>query len=132
MRRHPKNQSRPYSFPHGVDTKGLNGDQGARVGGAASRAISVLPKFDGVFADKPVGGFDCLCVVSAVEIDAKLDVAVLPDLISAVMRHVRQPQRAIRVRWSVFALACEAKTSVLKPLQTCTSAHSKKRPVAGE
>jgi hypothetical protein len=43
---------------------------------------SVLPKLDGEFSDKPVGGFDCLCVVSAVEIDARLDVAVRSNLIS--------------------------------------------------
>ena len=30
-----------------------------------------MPKFDGEFVDQLAGGFDCLCVVSAVEIDAR-------------------------------------------------------------
>jgi hypothetical protein len=29
-----------------------------------------MPQLDGEFADQLAGGFDCLCVVSAVEIDA--------------------------------------------------------------
>ena len=52
---------------------------------------AALPKFDGVFADKPFGGFDCLGVVGAVEISTCLDATVRPYLISAVMRHVRFP-----------------------------------------
>ena len=50
-----------------------------------------MPKFDGEFANKPIGGFDCLCVVSAVKIDSRLDVAVRSNLISTVLRHVPIP-----------------------------------------
>jgi hypothetical protein len=88
-----------------------------------------MPQLDGEFAGQLAGGFDCLCVVSAFEIDARLDVAVRSDLIQTIVRHVPHPN--VRPRHDgTFALDCEAKTSVPQRLQTCTSAHKRDMPVA--
>ena len=127
MRRHPKNQSRVAVFVptrRGVDTKGLSGDSGRASWWRFQPGYHPIPppKFDGVCADKLLSSLDCSLIVNAVEISAKLDVAVRPYLISTVMRHVPLPN--VRLQYAgIFALDCEAKTSVPERWQTCTSAH---------
>jgi hypothetical protein len=68
-----------------------------------------LPKFDGVFADKLLRSLDRRLIVRAVEIEARLDVAVRSDLIDAVVRQFPSPN--VRPEYDgIFALDCEAKT----------------------